>query len=279
MLTSFLRSAASTCLILCATGCSTDTDPREIRRQNETAQFVARAATDRYYQLQPPARIAQAPYAWREQEYGRYSNITKEYFRCRGSNLNPAHLKETPDGTVIRIADCGGGHSHGLPVIDGVEHIYPVLFELLNEIQRETGRRVAITCGHRCPPHNTYADDSQYNATSKHMVGAEVDFYVQGMEDKPEQVLDVIFRYYQTRFPDDPSLRVFERYEKPDTNVSTHPWYNKEVFIKLFTREEGRDLDNRHPYPYISIQVRWNRETNSRVNYTWQQAHRGYLRT
>ena len=32
-------------------------------------------------------------------------------------------------------------------------------------------------------------------------------------------------------------------------NVLIPPWYNKEILIKLFKKNEGRDLDNRHPYP------------------------------
>ena len=31
----------------------------------------------------------------------------------------------------------------------------------------------------------------------------------------------------------------------------TIPWFNKEIFIKLYRKSEGRDGDNRHPYPYL----------------------------
>lgn len=260
-------------------GCSSPDDPKELRRQNETAHLVTRADSDQFAPASTPVRQTPPPYAWREKALGQYSRITKEYFRCGGSSLNPDNITETPDGKIHRITDCSGGHHHSLPLIDGKEHIYPILIELLNTIQDATGRRVVVTCGHRCPLHNGYSDDSTYNATSKHMIGAEVDFYVQGMEDNPEAVLEILFDHYRKQYPDTASMHTFERYTKPDTNVSTLPWYNKEVFIKLFTTDEGRDLDNRHPYPYLSIQVRWDRDSNTRVNYTWNQAHRGYLKS
>ena len=112
-----------------------------------------------------------------------------------------------------------------------------------------------ITSGHRCPQHNTYVDPSYYNRTSKHLIGAEVSFYVQGMEYLAETIAHYLQDYYHTHF-DRPDYAVFKRYEKNDTNVSTQPWYNKEIFIKLFKKDEGHNFDNRHPYPYVSIQVR-----------------------
>ena len=108
------------------------------------------------------------------------------------------------------------------------------------------------------------------------MVGAEVDFYVQGMEGQPKKIVDMIFDYYQERY-DDKKYTTFARYTKSSTNVTTQPWFNREIFIKLFKKNEGRDLDNRHPFPYVSIQVRYDRD-DQRIVYTWEQAFHGYLR-
>ena len=53
---------------------------------------------------------------------------------------------------------------------------------------------------------------------------------------------------------------------------------NKEILVKVYQAEEGRNLDNRHPYPYLQLQVRWDRDTKQPVSYTWHGAHRNYHR-
>lgn len=212
-------------------------------------------------------------YPWDEQFVGKHPRITKEFFRCRGSRLNPPRTVERAEGKEVHV-DCEGGLCHSLPMRDHREEIYPILLDLLNYVQEKSGRRVVITCGHRCPKHNTYADASNFNATSKHQIGAEVDFYLEGLEQEPNRVVEWIQEYYR----DQPSFGPFQRYEKSDTNVSTPPWFNQEVFIKLFKADEGRDSDNVHPYPYICIQVRRDRDRNCRVTYSWDAAFNGYKR-
>ena len=68
-------------------------------------------------------------------------------------------------------------------------------------------------------------------------------------------------------------LKTFQRFSKK-TNIATPPWYNKEIFIKLFKSNEGRDYDNRHPFPYIAVQVRYDREKNERVVFSPEQAQK-----
>jgi len=140
--------------------------------------------------------------------------------------------------------------------------------------------KVIITCGHRCPQHNRYCDSAEDNRTSKHMVGAEVDFYVEGFENKPELIVDLLKDYYlyDPETQNDPAYTTFKRYTKADSHVSTHPWYNAEVYIKIHRDNEGRDFDNQHSNPYISIQVRIDRNKKKRVTYTWEQAFYSYLR-
>jgi hypothetical protein len=221
-----------------------------------------------------PLKLSPIPsYPWEKPLVGNHPPITKEFFRCKGSTLNPVHTFHDKNETV-RYYDCGGASKHSLPLRDGKEFVYPILIDLLNYIQAETGRRVIITSGHRCPEHNSYCDPSISNQTSKHTVGAEVTFYVQGLESEPEKAINLIQKYYKTRSSNTP----FERYTKKDTNVSTPPWYNKEIFIKLFQKSEGRDFDNRHPFPYISLQVRYDNVSKERVSYDWNAAHKNYLR-
>ena len=49
------------------------------------------------------------------------------------------------------------------------------------------------------------------------------------------------------------------------SHLAIEPWQNKEILIKLYQKDEGRDLDNRHPHPYISIQVRYDRDRGEPV--------------
>lgn len=216
--------------------------------------------------LAPPQLMARAPYSW--ENAGSHPKITKEFFRCKGSSESQPYQREGSQETLL---DCKG--SHGLPLKEGEEFVYPILLELLNMLQKESGKRVIITTGHRCPTHNRYADPAPENTSSKHMIGAEVDFYIEGFD--PLIAIQLIQNYYKKS--EDASYREFLRYDKPGCRVSTPPWYNKEIFIKLYLPNEGRDKDNLHPYPYIGIQVRTDRDTNETVSYTPQQAQ-NYLR-
>lgn len=209
-----------------------------------------------------------APYPW-----SRLDKITKEYFRCKGSSLNPPHIISELGKEKERFYDCAGAEKHSLPIRDGKEYIYPILITLLNEVQQKTGKAVVITSGHRCPTHNTYVDARPKSQSSKHLIGAQVDFYVQGMQDKPQEIVKILCDYYKNSTKE---YQTFTRYEK-ECDVSTPPWCNKEVFIKLYTSLEGRNFDNRHSFPYISIQVRFDPEKNDRVLYTPQLAQQ-YLR-
>lgn len=182
------------------------------------------------------------PYPWENQTVGGYPRIAKAFFRC----------------------NCG---SHSLPLREGKEFVYPCLLDLLNYIQEKSEHRVVITCGHRCREHNTASDPSRFNWGSKHMLAAEVDFYVEGVT--PQAVLKLISAYYD----DEP----FERYHREGMNISTPPWFNKEIFVKLYLPNEGRDGDNQHPHPYLGIQVRYDRDLGQRVTFDQKQVE-NYLR-
>lgn len=226
-----------------------------------SAEPISRLSTDFHYVL-PPLKANPAPeYTWRGSSSS-LPPITKEHFRCRGSSTNP------PKGD---LRDCVGCCKHSLPIRDGNEFIYPVLIELLNEIQRQTGRRVVIIAGHRCPEHNAYVDNTPQNLLSKHQIGAEVSFYVEGFEHSPEKIVELIINTYKVN-------SAFKRYEKEDTNVSTPPWFNKEIFIKLFKATEGRTIETNHKHPYLSIQVRHDRERDESVVYSWPLAHKSFYR-
>jgi len=252
-------------LILSLMGCSglEQSEQTRIRKFNEKGEYIYRESDEHQFDVAPPRRQAPEYYPWEGDYTGSFPKITKEFFRCKGSTQNPARLITKENGEKERLFDCSGAHS--LFVVDEQEFVYPILSELLNRVQKETGKRVVITSGHRCPKHNTFADESKENRTSKHMIGAEVDFYVQGMEEEPKKIIEILLNYYKKgkEFEGKEKYQEFKLYHGP-TNVSITPLFNKEVFIKHFQKNEGRDLDNRHSFPYISIQVRYDRDSQKK---------------
>ena len=280
----FLSSSTFIYIVLAAAfiGCtsSEDRDSKQFQPHNAKGEYIYRKHDESFFAVAPPEKVPPKAYPWNASEASAHTKISKEFFRCKGSSLNPCHVgQQKGNEEVQRHFDCGGAEKHSLPLKDGKEFIYSILIELTNYIQEETNKKVVITCGHRCPEHNTYSDPSPSNQYSKHMIGAEVDFYVQGLEDHPEQIIALIQKFYQTnlRYKGQKDYD-FKRYEKSDANVATPPWFNKEVFIKIYSKGEGRDFDNRHPYPYISIQVRHDHETNEKVIYSWDKAFRNFHR-
>ncbi len=250
-------------------GCSglERSEEKKIRSQNLVIAPIQRQSDEILFDFPPTSLKKRNPYPWEAKHIGKHLRITKEFFRCRGSVLSPP-IQIHRQKDFIYHQDCGGIEMHSLPLKNGEEYIYPVLMDLLNFLQEKLDRRVIITCGHRCPVHNLYADPSKKGQTSKHLIGAEVDFYVEGFEHNPKAVLETLFSYYKESM-----LRTITL-----TDASTPSWYNKEVAITLFHATEGRDFDNDHPYPYISIQVRYDRETKRTVQYNWHRAHNGYIK-
>lgn len=257
-------------------GCSsTPSSPSSLPK----GEYIFRHHDESFVEVEPMTPLTRIAYPWEENKQSDYPRITKDFFRCRGSLLNPVHMVQK-DKEIARFFDCGGSQKHSLPLRDEKEFIYPILIDLLNYIQTKTGKRVVVTCGHCCPDHNAFLDPSPSNYASKHMLGAEVDFYVQGMEDQPERIIEIILAYYrdQSKYKGKKEFEEFKRIEKEDKNIRIPPWFNKEIFVKLYQKNEGRDFDNRHPYPYISIQVRYDWDRNEAVTYSWDKAFRNFHR-
>jgi hypothetical protein len=268
-------------LLFFFSGCSSgdEASKDQVRAWNQKGEYIYRVHDEYLFVPPPPEKVVPPPYPWDKGVVSHYPKITKEFFRCKGSSLNP--VRTVPqNGEIVRYYDCGGSEKHSLPLRETREFIYPILIELVNYIQAKAGKRVVITCGHRCPEHHMYADPSEENQYSKHMIGAEVSFYVQGMEEQPDMIIKYIQDFYKEspKYQGQADYEEFKRYEKNDSHIATPPWYNKEIFVKLFKKKEGRDFDNRHPYPYISIQVRYDSELKEKVIYTWEKANRNYHR-
>jgi len=238
----------------------------KIRKRNCQGEAIYRNKKDLFYPVSPPRHIVRSPYPWELES--NLPKITKEFFRCKGSRQHPPLLVAQGDQTIPHM-DCEGGMRHSLSVIQGKEGVYPVLVDLLNYIQKKTGKRVVITSGHRCPLHNAYVDASRSNRTSKHQIGAEVDFYVQGMEDRPLEVVGLLMQYYQELMAYQ-NLKEYQNFTREGiSSLVVPPWLNKEIYIQLYQKEERRNFDNQHPHPYISVQVRFDRDKNERVIFEW----------
>ncbi len=251
---------------------------KESKKNFVRGEYIVRQQNE--YFFTPPAPLSQCrdKYPW-EKRYtsSHLPHITKEFFRCKGNNLNPVVVLKKEGREPRYFRDCPGGRRHGLSMREGKEFVYPCLLELLNYIQEKTEKKVVITSGHRCPQHNSYVDPLPANWGSKHMLGAEVDFYVEGLEEAPDKVVELIQQYYKERAPfkGQAEYEKFARYDKSQLLVA--PYYNKEIFVKIQSRGEGANFDNRHGFPYVTLQVRYDRDLNQRVVFEQKQAE-NYLR-
>lgn len=230
---------------------------------------IHRSENDHLWQLPPLRHRPRIRYPWEAPFEGPVPPITKAHFHCRGSNLNPPVFLSKEE----TLFDCNGNAEHTLPMPNNVESIPFELIDLLNFLQRASKRPVHITAGHRCPKHQRYVNPAYKAQFSKHLIGAEVTFYIEGLEEFPMTVIDLIRTYYETHptLAADRRYTHFERYEKGNTGTSASPWFNREVFVKLYQSYEGRDFDNNHSYPYLSLQLRHTRAGES-VRYTHEVA-------
>ncbi len=241
-------------------------------------EFIYRNHDDSFFAIHEIKAEKRPQYPWEKPLSSPHPIITKDFFRCKGDVLHPSKMIQN-DKETLRFHDCGGYQKHSLPLRDGREFIYPILIDLLNYIQNKTQKKVIITSGHSCPDHVVYLDPSKPQHTSKHTIGAEVDFYVETLENEPKKILELIFNFYRenSKYNGLKDYENFTRYEK-DQGTSLQPWMNKEVFVRIFRKNEGRDFDNSHSFPYLSIQVRYDFDKKERVQYSWDQAFKNYYR-
>ncbi|MBS4167902.1 hypothetical protein [Parachlamydia sp. AcF125] len=257
--------------------CSSSDLPLDAHPGYQKGEYIYRVHDEYLFAIPLPEGVEAQLYPWEKNVIGGCPKITKEFFRCKGSSLNPEHVVQTEKETK-RFYDCSGKHS--LPLREGEEFIYPILIDLLNDIQAKTNSKVVITCGHSCPDHHAYSDQTPENRYSKHMIGAEVAFYVQGMENNPQAIIEFVKNFYKndSKYLNKSEYTEFKTEEKSTSNLAKRPLYNKEIYIKIFKETEGRNFDNRHPYPYIAIQVRHDFDQKVKVTYSWNAAYRNYLR-
>lgn len=171
--------------------CSTNSDPKPLKL--EAATPIARQHDEYRWVQKEPEKLPLPNYPWEAKALEAIPRISKEYFRCKGSSLNPPRQIQI-DGVSVRIQDCS---KHSLPLRDNQEFIYAILIDLLNYLQLKTGKCVVITSGHCCPEHSQYSNSTDRIRCNKHMLGAAVSFYVQGMEDSPQAIVNLLQEYYK----------------------------------------------------------------------------------
>lgn len=176
--------------------------------------------------------------------------ITKEYFRCKGSCSSGVRYLNSEI-----IFDCDGIKSHSLPIKEGKEFIYPILIQTLNVLQERLNKRITILEAHRCPKHNRFVDASYKNSFSKHQIGAKVTFYFEDVSCNT--VLDILFQFFEGK-----KQKLFAR---------KSGWANKYINVCLH-----KDVnENEQIGEYLSLEVLFDSQTQKRIEYTYQKAHRG----
>lgn len=244
--------------------CST-ADKREQQQRmknNKSVERIYRLSHEKMYEEKAFAGAKRAPYPW--ENVADFPKITINSLRCRGSGDHKIRKRNGKE-----YQDCIGMKDHGLPYVDGAEFVYPVLVSLLNKIQNAWNKKVVVTSGHRCPKHNDYLNLGK-SRISKYMIGAKVDFYVEGMENDSAAVIEKIIDLYKEE------SRSYSHFTKSTSEKGTPFWRNKEISISIQKDGEHKILDNKN-HPVISISVRYNRAKNEHVYLDWKQAYQGFI--
>lgn len=205
----------------------------EIRRKNATSEPLVRRLEDVRFPIFIPLKKTREAYPW-ESKTERLVPLTADDLRCKGNHEHPPRYLPVLEGGVHEVQDC---HPHSLPQAEGADVYSKLLLDKLNLIQRELGKKVTITSGHRCPVHNLYCNPMGTAVFNKHLVAARVDFIVQ--TDSPEEVVEVLRRHSK---------------EKLVQAGDKMQWNSSELSIKWTRGLDLRDFDNRHNLPYFTLE-------------------------
>lgn len=228
-----------------------DTEMERLFAAHELKEKIYRFDEEIEFPLLPPAKKPKPSYPWEQGIVEPLLPIRNEDFSCRGRKNNYDRILLHAAQQEELFTDCGGHSSQQVAV-------NPTLLEILNHIQKVTGKQVVVTSGVRCPKHHAYLRPSGSSASSLYLIGAACDFYVRGYEKNPGAIVRVIQDYYRSRSRalKDEALGIFHRIPLHQS-LTVSPWMNKEVCIVLHTEEEGRNPDNAHDYSYVSLLVHY----------------------
>ena len=260
---SFMKYSYFFLLFFCVACTSADERVQKRRMENNrSTEKIYRLSHERVYEEKEQKLVRRAPYPW--ENAADFPKITMNMLRCRGSSSHG----ERKRGDKI-YTDCNGMKDHGLPYVDGEEFVYPVLVSLLNKVQNALNKKVVVTSGHRCPKHNDYINLGK-SRISKYMIGARVDFFVEGMEHQAEEIVEEIISQYKQDSDN------YCHFTKSTGNKSAPSWRNKEISISI-QREGEHSILYKKDHPVISISVRYDRERAEHVHLDWKHAYQGFI--
>lgn len=238
----------------------------KIKKMQAQSELILRFEKETPHQIIFPQRRIRERYSWEANLAHGFTRITKEAFRCKGrGSPKPKISKES-----AALFDCQGADKHSLPLAEEKETIYPALLEILNYLQDNLSKKVVVTSGHRCYAHQVYLLGTTSGAVTKYLIGAQVDFIVEGVAAFDPKILEALKSYYDTTFSGDKEYTL----EKSVMGV----WQNKEILVKIFSKYEGRNEDNHHELPYISIELKHDRDSDTKIQVSYQKALTSYYR-
>lgn len=180
--------------------------------------------------------------------------ITAEDFRCKGDSIRNSPV--IWNGEIFYDGDSGTLPRRGIDLD---------LLDLLNDLQKKIGSQIFILSGYRSVKHNKYiaAELSTYvsedgklgnpyevSMTSKHIMGAAADFYVEGYENNPEKVLESLLEVIKEQGDSSPPVispvRLRPRSSGLNYSYYTYCSYKTDNWwIHPYAENEGRDIDCR----------------------------------
>ena len=249
-------------------GCSglEQSEQEKIKKTQALSEPILRYRDEKFHAICFPEQKIRERYSWENTTAHKFPKITKEAFRCKGSGSpKPKISREN-----LAMFDCQGADKHSLPIYEDKEFIYPALLEILNELQDQLKRKVVVTAGHRCYKHQTFLLGTTTGAVTKYVLGAQVDFLIDGIEASSGKIIDCLQEYYKRVFPDQKEYQL----EKSVIGV----WHNKEISMRVYAKHEGRNEDNTHDLPYLSIELKHDRVLDKKIQVNYQQALSGYYR-
>jgi hypothetical protein len=264
----FQRPAYLTLLLLSLFGCSglEKSEQDKIKKMHALSEPILRFSQEKLHTLKFPEQKVRERYSWENTTAHHFPKITKEAFRCKGAG----HPKPKISRENVALFDCQGPDRHSLPIVDDKEAVYPALLEILNSLQDHLKRKVVVTAGHRCHMHQTYLLGTTSGAITKYLIGAQVDFLVEGMSLLNQSVIDCLQDYYHKIYGSNKEY-VLEK-------LASGVWQNKEIALRYVAKHEGRNEDNSHDYPYFSLELKYDRNLDKKIQLNPQQAMSCYYR-
>jgi hypothetical protein len=262
------RHASVTFLLLGLCACSglEKSEQDKIKKMHALSEPILRFSQEKLYTLKFPEQKVRERYSWENTTAHHFPKITKEAFRCKGAG----HPQLKMSRENVALFDCQGPDKHSLPIVEDKEAVYPALLEILNGIQDHLKRKVVVTAGHRCYQHQTYLLGTTSGAITKYLIGAQVDFLVEGVSLLHHSVIDCLQDYYNKTFGGDKEYVL----EKSAAGV----WQNKEIALRYVAKHEGRNEDNSHEYPYFSLELKYDRSLDKKIQLNPQHAMKCYYR-